>query len=157
MQAQLKLPASCWSEEEENRLIALVHELGTRQWVQLAKVLNLEYHGNQEVRKGKHCRERWHNHLNPELNSKAYVEGDWSQAEDVALLQEQRAKGNKWSKIARALPGRTENAVKNRFHSLLKRAKQTYSQESAVDEEVVAKLIDAYEPNPPSPKSPADS
>ena len=58
-------------------------------------------------RSGKQCRERWHNHLNPEV-----IKGDWSEAEDEIILSMQAEFGNAWAKITKALPGRTDNAVK---------------------------------------------
>jgi hypothetical protein len=47
--------------------------------------------------------------------------------EDAALLNAQRLVGNRWSEIAKQLPGRAENAVKNRYNSLItkKIAKRT--------------------------------
>ena len=58
-----------WAIEEEARLTQLVEEYGTKRWVSIAKQLNIEFYGGNEIRTGKRCRERWHNHLNPGLNS----------------------------------------------------------------------------------------
>ena len=44
-------------------------------WTEIAHELNQKCN-NEIVRLGKHCRERWYNHLNPEINSKFYVEGE---------------------------------------------------------------------------------
>ena len=65
-------------------------------------------------RAGKQCRERWLNHLDSRV-----VKSDWTPDEDAILLDAQQRVGNKWSEIARGLPGRAENAVKNRFNSLI--------------------------------------
>ena len=47
------------------------------------------------------------------------MKSDWTPDEDAILLDAQQRVGNKWSEIARGLPGRAENAVKNRFNSLI--------------------------------------
>jgi myb proto-oncogene protein len=67
---------------------------------------------------GKQCRERWFNHLNPDINR-----NPWTEEEDLVILEKQKAKGNRWSDISKGLTGRTENAVKNRFNCLIKKAK----------------------------------
>lgn len=93
------------------------------------------------MRKGKHCRERWHNHLNPDLNSNKYLEGEWSYDEDIKLLNLKQNIGNKWSVIAKELPGRTENGVKNRWNSLIKKAKRDYSLMNSSMDFIACKLI----------------
>ena len=58
---------------------------------------------------GKQCRERWTNHLDPNLKK-----GGWTREEDAVVAAAQGRWGNAWTKIAELLPGRAENAVKNR-------------------------------------------
>jgi hypothetical protein len=97
-----------WSEEEDNKVRELVGLYGPRKWSFIAQHL--------PGRIGKQCRERWTNHLDPGVKK-----GNWSQWEDELIIKLQRQQGNKWAKIASHLQGRTDNAVKNRFHSTISR------------------------------------
>lgn len=67
-------------------------------------------------RLGKQCRERWFNHLDPDLNK-----GPFTAEEDEQILSMKFTVGSKWAAIATALEGRTDNMVKNRYNSTLKR------------------------------------
>lgn len=62
------------------------------------------------------CRERWLNHLSP-----AVTKDVWTEEEDEILINAQIQMGNKWSYISKLLPGRSENAVKNRYNSIASR------------------------------------
>jgi hypothetical protein len=63
-------------------------------------------------RTSKQCRERWYNHLDPGI-----IRGPFSQEEIEKIYDMQEKIGNKWSRIADKLPGRTPNQVKNYWHS----------------------------------------
>jgi len=95
-----------WLPEEDQLLRELVGQFGPKQWSKIAEKI--------PGRAGKQCRERWLNHLDSSVKK-----SDWTPEEDKILLEAQRRVGNRWSEIARMLPGRAENAVKNRYNSLI--------------------------------------
>ena len=100
-----------WTLEEDNTIIKFVAEHGTKNWTKLALLL--------PGRIGKQCRERWRNHLDPEVKRQP-----WTKEEDDILIDLHSTLGNQWVKIAESLPGRSDNCVKNRWNSTLK--KQIY-------------------------------
>ena len=105
-----------WQHVEDLQLRDLVEELGVKKWAKIANVLNESFHNR---RKGKNCRERWNNHLDPNINK-----GEWTYEEDLKLLSMFKEFGRKWSTISKGISGRTENAVKNRWNTLIKSYQQ---------------------------------
>ncbi|KAM7499687.1 hypothetical protein LguiA_024101 [Lonicera macranthoides] len=67
-------------------------------------------------RNGKSCRLRWINYLRPGLKR-----GMFTIQEEQTILTLRSMLGNKWSQMAHCLPGRTDNEVKNYWHSYLKK------------------------------------
>ncbi|CAG9312156.1 unnamed protein product [Blepharisma stoltei] len=130
-----------WSEPEDERLKQLLGT-GKKKWGELANILNNELHKGIKIRTGKQCKERWNNHLNPQINR-----GIWTPVEDLMLLEAHKKLGNRWSLIAKELNTRTESSIKNRVKSLLNQEKQELDSldlpGQALDRLIMRKKIEA--------------
>ncbi|TKY67318.1 Transcription factor MYB48 [Spatholobus suberectus] len=115
-----------WTEQEDYKLLYFVNMFGDRRWDFIAKVSGLN-------RTGKSCRLRWVNYLHPDLKR-----GKLTPQEEHLVMELHSKWGNRWSRIARKLPGRTDNEIKNywRTHMRKKKAQEKKRAEAAASSPV---------------------
>ncbi|KAJ1398925.1 SANT/Myb domain [Sesbania bispinosa] len=104
-----------WSPEEDQILTSYIQKHGHGNWRALPKQAGL-------LRCGKSCRLRWINYLRPDIKR-----GNFTNEEEETIIKLHQMLGNRWSAIAAKLPGRTDNEIKNVWHTHLKKRLQPNS------------------------------
>ena len=114
-----------WTEREDQLLIKWVKNHGACNWTKCSEYM--------KGRSGKQCREHWNNSLNPDL-----IKGKWTSEEDLLIMIFYKKYGGSWKKIIPIFEKRTENSIKNRFFSQLRKLAnksfQTKKRENGLEE-----------------------
>jgi hypothetical protein len=100
-----------WNVSEDRVLYDVVQVHKPKNWNFIATLVR--------GRSAKQCRERWHNHVDPSLKK-----GKWTPEEDMIITKMIATVGFKWALIAKSIPGRADNDIKNRYNRHLKKAIQ---------------------------------
>jgi myb proto-oncogene protein len=93
-----------WTKEEDDTLANCISG-GVTKWSKIAAEI--------PGRNGKQCRDRWLNHLDPNIKK-----GGWSELEDKTLVDAHDKLGNRWCDIAKLLPGKSDQRARGRWTSL---------------------------------------
>ena len=105
-----------WTEQEDEALCEMAEKYKGEYWNLVAEHVQKVTSSNTRPKTAKQCRERWHNQLKPDVQL-----GPLSEMEEQKVFALHEKFGNRWSKIAKKLSGRTDNIIKNYFLCRLRR------------------------------------
>ena len=97
-----------WTSNEDKLLKEYVQKNGAKKWHLCAEFI--------KNRTGKQCREHWKNCLNPDL-----IKGNWTYEEDLLIMVFYLKCNGSWKEMIHLFNNRTENSIKNRFYSQLRK------------------------------------
>ena len=100
-------PRTKFTLEEDEKITKLVEKYGENNWNKIASKVK-----GRNVRQ---CRERWRNYLSPDIDKSV-----WKEEEDQLLLEKYKELGPRWKIISSLFPNRTDIAVKNRMHKIVR-------------------------------------
>lgn len=101
-----------WTHHEDKLIAQMVRRHGENgKWNSVA--------AQMPGRTAKQCRDRWQNHLNPNLKR-----SNWTEDEDRTIMEMHKRIGTRWSEMCKELVGRTDNNIKNRWNSTLRRVER---------------------------------
>ncbi|KAL5714474.1 Transcription factor myb14 [Ranunculus cassubicifolius] len=119
------LRRGAWTPEEDSLLTKYITRYGIWNWTQIPKYAGLS-------RCGKSCRLRWLNYLRPNIRR-----GNFTREEDVFIVRMHQKLGNRWSVMAANLAGRTDNEIKNHWHTHLRKCQKEISIPKVMKREVM--------------------
>lgn len=117
--SQEGLKKGTWSEDEHERLVLAIAEYGTDGNAAWANIQ--QYVGTRDI---KQCKDRYKLKLD-----ESFTSSEWTKQEDQILTNCVETYGQRWTKIAQELPGRNENSIKTRYHTLQRRELKVWTPE----------------------------
>ena len=102
-----------WTAQEDSYLKQLIEEEeGSIHWELIAYKMTQKGYSKTH----KQVKRRWYQYLSPELNN-----DEWKEAETIKLFGLYGVYRNQWKKIAIQFKGRTDNYIKNKFFSKIRK------------------------------------